>query len=160
MNLTNLTVSTNTNYQVKIQFTGTEYIAYYKIGNSEWQEYGRVTSSTRIYNALNQFQIGQRNATTTFFNGSIDLNAFKIYVDGNLVYQPCLKIPYTESKTGSKIVGVNYRERVKDMYKQFGYAPYYTLSDTDFTLPQGELYGMIENLRKLIIERTSQVQGD
>lgn len=79
--------------------------------------------------------------------GSIDLNSFKIYVDGNLVWQPMLKIPYTESKTGSKIVDSIYRDRVTDMYEQFGYAPYYTLSDTDFTLPMGDLYGMIENLK-------------
>ena len=114
-----------------------------------------VTNALTNWTAITEVAIGK----DTYY-ADIDLNAFKIYVDGNLVYQPCLKIPYTESKTGSKIVGVNYRERVKDMYKQFGYAPYYTLSDTDFTLPQGELYGMIENLRKLIIERTSQVQGD
>ena len=78
--------------------------------------------------------------------GSIDLNALKIYTDGNLVYQPCLKIPYTESKTGSKIVNSIYRDRVNDMAEQFGYAPYYTLSDTDFTLPQGEVYGLIEKV--------------
>jgi hypothetical protein len=29
------------------------------------------------------------------------------------------------------------------MAEQFGYANYYTLSDTDFTLPQVELYGLI-----------------
>ena len=74
----------------------------------------------------------------------IDLNSVKFYVDGNLVYQPCLKIPYTKSKTGSKIADVSVRPRVTDMYEQFGYAPYYTLSDTDFTLPMGELYGMLE----------------
>lgn len=97
-------------------------------------------------------------------DGSIDLNAFKIYIDGNLLYQPCLKIPYTyagngkgyNASTGSKVVQSIYRDRVSDMYEQFGYAPYYTLSESDFTLPMGELYGMIENLRKLIIDRTTQ----
>lgn len=77
-------------------------------------------------------------------NGNLfDLNAFKIYVGGDLVSQPCLKIPYTLSKTCSKVVDSVYRPRVNDMYGQFGNAPYYTLSDTDFTLPQGELYGLI-----------------
>lgn len=78
--------------------------------------------------------------------GSIDLNAFKIYVYGDLVYQPCLKIPYTQSKTGSKIVDGNYRDRVQDVYEQFGTASYYTLDETNqnFTLPMGEIYGMIE----------------
>lgn len=74
-----------------------------------------------------------------------DLNAFKIYVNGNLVCQPCLKIPYTESKTGSKIVDNIYRDRVNDMAEQFGYANYYTLDEDNgnFTLPQVELYGLI-----------------
>lgn len=86
--------------------------------------------------------IGKRSSGNQW-RGSIDLNAFRLYVDGNLVYQPCLKIPYTESKTGSKIVNSIYRDRVNDMANQFGYANYYTLSDTDFTLPQVELYGLI-----------------
>lgn len=115
------------------------------------------------------FYISQSSATQQGNNScSFDLNEFKVWIDGNLVYQPCLKIPYTyagngkgyNASTGSKIVQSIYRDRISDMYEQFGYAPYYTLSDTDFTLPQGELYGMIENLRKLVIERTSQVQGD
>lgn len=82
-------------------------------------------------------------------NMSIDLNSFKIYVDGNLVYQPCLKIPYTLSKTGSKIVDVAYRDRVQDLYEQIGTAPYYTIDETNqnFTLPMGEIYGMINSIK-------------
>ena len=91
----------------------------------------------------------QANDSTAYFTGSIDLNGFKVYVDGDLVYQPCLKIPYTESKTGSKIVNSIYRDRVNDMAEQFGFAPYYTLSDTDFTLPMGEVYGFLGKLQKI-----------
>ena len=54
-------------------------------------------------------------------------------------------IPYALSKTGSKIVNSYYRTQVTSLYNQQGYAPYYTLSDTDFTLPMGELYGFISN---------------
>ena len=80
------------------------------------------------------------------YYGSINLNSVKFYADNNLIYQPCLKIPYTESKTGSKIVDAAYRDRVQDMYEQFGYAPYYTIDEENqnFTLPMGEIYGMIE----------------
>ncbi|MBQ1988570.1 MAG: hypothetical protein II234_01535, partial [Clostridia bacterium] len=93
---------------------------------------------------ITKVYFGKSNSWQSWANTAIiDLNAFKIYVDGNLVYQPCLKIPYTESKTGSKIVDSIYRNRVNDMAEQFGFAPYYTLSDTDFTLPQVELYGLI-----------------
>ena len=84
-----------------------------------------------------------------FWGGSIDLNAFKIYIDGNLVYQPCLKIPYTQSKTGSKIVDEVYRDRVIDLYEQQGLAGYYTIDEENknFTLPMGEIYGMIEEAK-------------
>lgn len=93
---------------------------------------------------LKNFFIGiYSSLSSPFVCGSIDLNEFRVYVDDELVYQPCLKIPYTESKTGSKIADSAYRSRVNDMAEQFGYAPYYTLSDTDFTLPQGEVYGLI-----------------
>ena len=68
--------------------------------------------------------------STNYFSGSIDLNSIKIYVDGDLVYQPCLKIPYTQTKDGKKIVDYNYKSRVEDEYGQAGFTPYYTL-DTE-----------------------------
>ena len=78
----------------------------------------------------------------------IDLNNFKIYVNGKLVYQPCLKIPYTLTKGGAKIVDAAKRLYVEDMYNQFGYAPYYTIDteNKNFTLPMGDLYGIIQKL--------------
>lgn len=114
------------------------------------------TSTSDSYNNITSIALGGCYNAQGYENVKLDLNAFKIYVDGNLVYQPCLKIPYTESKTGSKIVGVNYRERVNDMAEQFGFAPYYTLSDTDFTLPQGEIYGYIEKRARDIAHPVAQ----
>lgn len=60
---------------------------------------------------------------------------------GNVV-----SIPYTESKTGSKIADAIYRDRVRDMYEQYGYAPFYTIDEDNenFTLPMGEVYGMMK----------------
>lgn len=80
------------------------------------------------------------------FLGTINLNTFKIYTNDNLIYQACLRIPYTKSRTGSKIVDSDYRDRVQDVYEQFGTALYYTLDQTNknFTLPMGEIYGVIE----------------
>ena len=131
---------------------------HYRGANSyaEILENGSFRSLSTFIIANNSFSINEILLIGQFdghsSNCNIDLNAFKIYVDGDLVYQPCLKIPYTESKTGSKIVSSPYRDRVSDMYNQFGYAPYYTLSDTDFTLPQGELYGMYEKYRKQTLD--------
>lgn len=72
--------------------------------------------------------------------GSIDLNSFKIYVDGNLVYQPCLKIPYTQSKTGIKVVDSTYLDRVKDVYDQHYLERYYTTDETTQTVYEYPLF--------------------
>ena len=104
------------------------------------------------------------------WEGSIDLKQSSITVDGvevfsgnktgtdtHIINNSNVSIPYTLSNTGSKIVNALYRDRVSDIYEQFGYAPYYTLDEHNgnFTLPMGEVYGMIEKLRELIIQRTS-----
>ena len=104
-----------------------------KINNSIETLISSVKMSALDYNLTFGCRGAYSNAQP-LINGSIDLNSFKIYVDGNLVYQPCLKIPYTQSKTGSKIVDGIYRDRVQDLYEQCGYTHYYTLGDTDFTL--------------------------
>lgn len=161
--ITDISQNDNINILLKTVSSTSAYCLCYKNGTKVYD--GNIDIST-MQPWTNKIDIGNRDAdlNNSYFTGSIDLNAFKIYVDGNLVYQPCLKIPYTEAgngkgynaSTGSKIVNAIYRDRVSDMYEQFGYAPYYTLSESDFTLPMGELYGMIENLRKLIIDRTTQ----
>ena len=99
--------------------------------------------------SFSNLRIGVGNNDAYKFIGSIDLNSFKIYVDGNLVYQPCLKIPYTESKTGSKIVDAVYRDRVEDCYNQYGTGNYYLFSSAteQFALPMPDIYGLIENLK-------------
>lgn len=141
---TNETFEDNTKYYIEFGYDGTDiFINYKKQGGN------LVTKSLTPANYVGATNLNISSIgclSTLVFNGSIDLNAFKIYVDGNLVYQPCLKIPYTESKTGSKIVDAVYRDRVNDMAIQFGYANYYTLDEDNgnFTLPQVELYGYIE----------------
>ena len=88
------------------------------------------------------------------FEGSLDLKKFSITVDGKEVFSGNktgidvineIEIPYTLSKTGSKIVDVAYRDRVIDLYEQEGKAGYYTIDEENknFTLPMGEIYGMI-----------------
>lgn len=89
------------------------------------------------------------------YAGTIDLKSIAIWADGVPVFSgnktgtdtiEGIDIPYTLSKTGSKIVDAAYRDRVQDMYEQYGYAPYYTIDEENenFTLPMGEIYGMIE----------------
>ena len=72
------------------------------------------------------------------FAGTIDLPVFEFYVDGELIYQPLLCIPYTEAKGNKKVVDKKYRPRVKDLFEQKGYNIYYTLGEDDFTLPSNK----------------------
>ena len=141
-----ITLNTDIDYHFILD-SERKWKVYWKYASTEtWTDLGYLDWGLGQTVALSGTMYLGRNIdgnSQPFTTGSIDLNAFKIYVAGNLIYQPCLKIPYTQSKTGSKIVSSPYRDRVSDMYNQFGYAPYYTLSDTNFTLPQGELYGLI-----------------
>ena len=98
------------------------------------------------------------NKITNPFYGSIDLKSIAIWADGVPVFNGNktgtdtindIEIPYTLSKTGSKIVDVAYRDRVQDLYEQTGEALFYTIDEEnqDFTLPAGDIYGMIEKSR-------------
>lgn len=125
-----------------------------EIGSEIWHSTNAITEELSAQ--IVDLTIGARKVTTyNYHTGSIDLKQFSITVDGVEVFNgnktgvdqitDTLQIPYTLSKTGSKIVDATYRDRVQDMYEQFGYANYYTLSDTDVTLPMGEIYGMFGN---------------
>lgn len=83
---------------------------------------------------------------------SINLNSIKVYSDGNLIYQPCLKIPYTETFEHPNVVDVAYRNRVQDLYEQTGEALFYTIDEQNqnFTLPAGDIYGMITKNREIL----------
>ena len=130
--------NTEFNYTIIINSTSMQYIVYQNT-NEIFNK--TMTSNIPVLNGEFFSKIGHNNLV----QGSVDLNSVQILNNGNLIYQPCLKIPYTLSKTGSKIVDAAYRDRVQDMYEQYGYAPYYTIDkeNENFSLPMGEIYGMI-----------------
>ena len=145
-NSTNLYTNTFYNIQSNTQYT----VSIKANGNNL-----TITLNDEIVVDMDNFNVssdiqfisfGQSTNGVRYWQGSIDLNSIQVYINGNLVYQPCLKIPYTLSKTGSKIVDAAYRDRVQDVYEQYGTAMYYTLDEENknFTLPMGEIYGMIE----------------
>ena len=138
-----ITYNRDDEVEFKLVFNGTRYTLYSSVNGAAWQVDSYVDSTLKIDSSITNKLLGCGNFVNSQVTGTVNLNSVKIYANGNLIYQPCLKIPYTESKTGSKIVYSYYRDRVSDMYEQFGYAPYYTLSDSDFTLPMGEIYGLI-----------------
>ena len=102
---------------------------------------------------LTTFNTWRLSLNENYWGGTIDLNTIHVYIDGNLVYQPCLKIPYTKAKTGSKIVDAAYRLRVEDCYNQYGAGNYYLFSSAteQFALPMPDIYGLIENLDTKIV---------
>ena len=148
---TSLKISDNTDYYFEFIYDGSQY--EFKVGrdkNNLSNTTGKITPNL-ILDTTCKF-IGKNATNTNILNGSIDLNSLKIYIYDKLVYQTCLKIPYTQSKTGSKIVDSIYRDRIQDLYEQVGYTHYYTLGEEDYTLgtckgtaivEEGEVNGII-----------------
>ena len=139
----------------------------YNIFVNDIQVASNTTTSKTTANG--SFYIGG-GYSTLFMNepNSIDLKSFAIWVDGVPVFNGNItgtdtineiQIPYTLSKTGSKIVDVAYRDRVQDLYQQTGEALYYTIDEPNqnFTLPMGEVYGMIT--QKANVDLTNLTNG-
>lgn len=120
-----------------------------KVIINETDEYsGSTTFAANQAFSTSELTIGNASfdgSSEYFWNGAINLNMFIVYIDGKLTYEPCLYIPYIQSKTGSKIVEKVYRNRVYELYDQTGKAEYYTLDteNENVTLPLGEIYGLI-----------------
>ena len=134
----------NKYYDFIFVWTGQTYYLYTKEMNEsifikclEFNDNTPITFSNVVTNQ-DVLAIGTRIYQQHFL-GQIDLKHFSIIVDGVEVFNgnktgvdqitETLEIPYTLSKTGSKIVDAIYRDRVHDMYEQFGQANYYTLLD-------------------------------
>ena len=97
-----------------------------------------------------------------YCEGTIDLSEFKIYVEDSLVYVPALYIPCVEHKNGVKIVDSQYSAKVNLFQEYKGYSPYFTIDETNhtFTLPKGEIYGMIDkkaNIELIPIKPLGQI---
>lgn len=145
-------------YFIKCKKQGKIYSFAYSTDLKNWEVVTSIESE-KLSSAITKIILGASGGfNNALAHGSIDLNSVQVYSNGNLIYQPCLKIPYTLSKTGSKIVDAAYRDRIQDMYEQYGYAPYYTIDEgnQDFTLPMGELYGFYEKYKNSINQLSDQ----
>ena len=141
-NVTNYTLTANKYYSFMIRLNGTQSSLY--INNMEEP----LVNSSTISNPITISDIATMIGTdgTNPFQGAIDLNAFRIFVDYENyaedeedvpTYQPCLYIPYTLSKFGIKIVDIAYAERTLDCYNQFRTGNYFILDkkNEQFRLP-------------------------
>lgn len=156
-------ITTDTDIQCKWEYNSGTITMSYKIGNADWALL--KTANVSACTSLGAIEFSRINT-----NGcNCDLKTGVFWVDGVEVFSgnktgidtydingSTVEIPYTLSKTGSKVVSAVYRDRVQNVYEQFGYAPYYTLSDNDFTLPMGEIYGMIGKVTTDLDKKTDK----
>ena len=162
----NITGMVNTDFDVEVNYLSGVY-SFIVNGVTV----STLTSSDKIV-STGEIVIGKSPQWNEPFLGSVDLKYFSITVDGKEVFSGNktgidvindVEIPYTLSKTGSKIVDVAYRDRVIDLYEQEGQAGYYTIDETNqnFTLPMGEIYGMIESKAdKATVEESLATKAD
>ena len=66
-------LSDNTDYYVRIEFTGTQYILSLSIDGTTWVEEGTINSPTKITNR-GEWLFGAYSVSIWYFRGSIDIN--------------------------------------------------------------------------------------
>jgi len=153
-------------FHYELEYTGTAYTWSVTIDNEVISSYTlessyKVADNTADFKLSDYYLKNESTSLSDITECSLDLNSVKFYIDGDLVYRPCLKIPYTESKTGAKVVQAAYRDRVEDVYEQFGTGNYYTIDEQNenFTLPYPDLYGLIESNSAKIEENSETISG-
>ena len=142
----NYAVQANTNYVYELEYiTGTSAkITLYAADGVTVLDTATSATATAVLPNSSVTSIIGSNAGSGYLRGSIDLAGVRVETD-TMLYRPCIAIPFTWSKTGSKVVNVAYKNRVDDLYTIKGLAPYYVLDEANgtFQIPQGELYGMV-----------------
>lgn len=157
--LNNGAITTGTSYLLIVSYDGssTYKAILINLSNNTMVDDSGTLAST-MTNVSRTWYIGSDTSATKYLNGSFILSGFSLITGGSSVNASqtgtdtytisgsTVTIPYTLSKTGSKIVDSTYRAQVSAVYNAYGCAPYYTLNEgVNFTLPQGEIYGMVGN---------------
>ena len=90
------------------------------------------------------------------FNAEIDLANTYFETDSGIT-KPYVMIPYSLTKTGSKIAPSKSLDLIREIYETEGFANYFTLDEENesFTLPMGEIYGMISKRADLELSNTT-----
>lgn len=149
----------NTEYDIECGYNGSKIFINYKPSGGNWVYEERTpTNYAGVSNSIVEGLGYGQGVSTFFFKGSIDLKQFSITVEGVPVFSGnktgidtytidgnTITIPYTISITGSKIARASSRQDIATVATALGSANYYTLDEDNgnFTLPQGELYGLI-----------------
>lgn len=157
--ISNIPVSANTRYYFSIYLKNGEYRYKYKKENEEFVD-ALITTTEQVPQLnVGDFVLGINDTLNFGSTNIIDLNSFKIYSNGSLIYQPCLYIPYTETTDGTKIVDAAYFDRVQSCREQTGQALYLTLDEQNqaYYLPQGTVAGMISQNKQGLEELDAKI---
>ena len=157
-------------YDFRFTFDGIDkYRTYFKKSNEKDYVLYDERTSANTFVASNDIKLGggalSNNGTYNLKNICIKIDGIPVFsgnktgIDTYTIGGNSVTIPYTLSKTGSKIVDSAYRTDVAALYNQQGYAPYYTLDESNgnFTLPIGEIYGYITRLETLVTDLQSRL---
>ncbi|MGN0014567.1 MAG: hypothetical protein ACI37T_04020, partial [Candidatus Gastranaerophilaceae bacterium] len=103
-------------------------VVYNHSTNVETTEIEIETDKDLFSNDINnKIYLGSLGGAWYPYTGSIDLNEFSIYVDGDLVYQPCFVVPCKVTSDGNYIADVQYRNKIEEIFQQGNSIDIYTI---------------------------------
>ncbi len=143
-----ITVNVGDKYIIDVGYNDTDGFYSKATCNNQTVEASSNIGDTWIREAVQEFWYGR---TSYSYDCCVEVDLVHSYFEvNNTKIRPLFQIPYVESPTGSKIVDVEYREFVQELYESTGAANYYTIDEVNenFTLPMGDIYGLINKSAK------------
>ena len=136
-------------------------ISLYGWFNNQWRfRTKQNVAEGKTFSQITNMYIGAQRKGENPLSSYTDLNEYKFYSNGSLIYQPCLYIPYTESTSGIKIVDAAYLNRVQDCYAQTGKALYVVVDRQKQAIyqPQGSIAGFLSQNASNISQNTKDIK--
>ena len=136
----------NSPLDLKIKFTGTQYLIQTRISGEDWKTQFTTNNTKKIMNLNVPFMFGSSNtAGNSNWTGSIDAKSIKIKENEKITYCTDLSFPYIKNGYGVLIVDGVYKDRVQLLYNKYDSALYYTLDriNKQSALPYGDIYSLI-----------------
>lgn len=145
-------------YNIRIRHTGRMFFGEL-LQDDEWvNKWEAFISGT-----INRIYIGtDPSLQAPLTQGSINLNKVLLDINGEYYWSPMLRVPYTATQEGTKIVDVKYLDNVKLAQHATGQALYLTLDEQNqaYYLPQGTVSGMISQNKQKIDELDTTLTAD
>lgn len=150
------TTQPNTEYMIKFsRKNGVNTVS--ALENGEWVVKITNTLAPVNYNRIIiGCAVGGHQPVT---QGSINLNKVLLDINGEYYWSPMLRVPYTATQEGTKIVDAKYFDNVKLAQHATGQSLYLTLDEQNqqYYLPQGTVSGMISQNKQKIDELDTKI---